>query len=80
MSRWSLAIACTLAVALSSCAGDAARPSPPASATKVPELKPGIPTGYLGRSLPDSLALVSPPPAPGSAGFAQDQTVHVAIE
>jgi acid phosphatase (class A) len=80
MSCWNLAIACALAVALSSCAGDAARPPPPTSAAKVPELKPGIPAGYLGRSLPDSLALVSPPPAEGSAGFAQDQAVHAAAQ
>lgn len=80
MSHWSLAIACALAVALSSCAGDAARPSPPASTAKVPELKPGVPAGYLGRALPDSLALVSPPPAEGSAGFAQDQAVHAAAQ
>lgn len=80
MSRWSLAIACALATALPSCAGDAARTSPPARTANVPELKPGVPAGYLGRALPDSLALVSPPPAEGSAGFALDQAVHAAAQ
>lgn len=46
----------------------------------VPELKPGVPAGYLGRDLPDSLTLLPPPPAPGSAAFAQDEAVHAAAQ
>ncbi|MDG2526209.1 phosphatase PAP2 family protein [Stenotrophomonas sp. HITSZ_GD] len=46
----------------------------------VPELKPGVPAGYLGRDLPDSRALLPPPPAPGSAAFAQDEAVHAAAQ
>ncbi|MCF7752169.1 phosphatase PAP2 family protein [Bacillus subtilis subsp. subtilis] len=41
----------------------------------VPELRPGVPAGYLGRALPDSLALLPPPPAKGSAGLARDHAV-----
>lgn len=78
MSRHSLRAACMLVLAagLAACAGEATRRSAPA----VPELKPGVPAGYLGQSLPDSLALVPPPPAEGSAGFAQDVAVHAAAQ
>lgn len=57
-------------------------PSAPAAAPVrvVPELRPGIPAGYLGRALPDSLALLPPPPAKGSAGFAQDQAISRAAQ
>jgi len=38
-----------------------------------------LPPGYLPReSLPDSLALLPPPPAPGSAAFARDEEAHAA--
>lgn len=38
-----------------------------------------LPPGYLAReSLPDSLALLPPPPAPGSAAFARDEEAHAA--
>lgn len=69
-----------LVLALSACTGSAVRQPPPAAATPVPELKPGVPAGYLGRALPDSLALVPPPPAPRSAAFAQDEAVHKASQ
>jgi acid phosphatase (class A) len=52
-----------------------APPAAPVAAKPVPELRPGIPAGYLGRALPDSLALLPAPPTKGSAGFAQDQAV-----
>lgn len=43
----------------------------------VPELAPGIPTGYLSSTQrPDSLALLPPPPAADSAAFAQDEETH----
>jgi len=46
----------------------------------VPELKPGVPAGYLGRDLPDSLALLPAPPAAGTAAFANDEAVHQAAQ
>ncbi len=40
---------------------------------EVPELRPGVLAGYLARTaLPDSLALLPTPPAPGSAAQAAD--------
>jgi len=47
--------------------------------TAVPELRPGILVGYLPRTaLPDSLALLPPPPAPGSAEQAADDAAFQA--
>jgi acid phosphatase (class A) len=52
------------------CAGVTA----PASPVAVPEIRPGILVGYLPKNaLPDSLALLPPPPAPGSVAFALDE-------
>lgn len=71
---------------LTACASQPTPPSapaaaPPASAmTPVPELRPGIPAGYLGKSLPDSLALLPPPPAPGTPAFANDEAVSRASQ
>ncbi len=43
----------------------------------VPELRPGIVAGYLPMgALPDSLALLPPPPAVGSAAFAADEEAY----
>ncbi len=51
-------------------------PSPP---TKLPEVRPGYVAGYLQPAqLPDSLAVVAPPPAPGSAILAADEEVYKA--
>ena len=42
----------------------------------VPEIRPGIPAGYLPpEALPNSLALIPPPPAAGSAALAYDEEV-----
>jgi len=42
----------------------------------VPEIRPGILAGYLqSEEHPDSLALIPPPPAAGSAAFALDEEV-----
>lgn len=50
---------------------------PPALA-EVAELRPGILQGYLAReAVPNSLALVSAPPAPGSAAEALDLAINV---
>ena len=63
-----LVLACLLVTA--GCAS-LDEPSRPAA---VPEIHPGILQGYLvSESLPDSLALVPPPPAKGSAAFTRDE-------
>ena len=70
-----------LLAALAACAGSAVESSPPPPAVApVPELKPGVPAGYLGRALPDSLKLVPPPPAAASPAFAQDEAIHKAAQ
>ena len=49
-------------------------PDGPNLPAAVPEIAPGILQGYLAsESLPDSLALIPPPPAEGSAAFARDE-------
>ncbi|HEY0503016.1 MAG TPA: phosphatase PAP2 family protein [Lysobacter sp.] len=56
-------------------------PATPVSvAQAVPEIRPGILAGYLGRDLPDSLKLLPPPPAEGSAAFKNDQAVSRASQ
>ena len=48
----------------------------PTSAQQVGEFKPGLLNGYLSpEELPDSLALLPAPPAPGSAAQADDEAV-----
>lgn len=84
------AVALTLVITLAACSSapplSTAPASLPPSATAapapapVPELHPGVPAGYLGRSLPNSLALLPPPPAKGSPAFANDQAVHRAAQ
>jgi acid phosphatase (class A) len=62
------------ALLLAGCATSA--PPPPTTLAAVGEIRPGIPLpkGYLPpAALPDSLALVPPPPAQGSAALAADQ-------
>jgi acid phosphatase (class A) len=55
----------------------AARPSAAPATADVPEVWPGYLAGYLAKSaLPDSLALVPPPPAPGSAALALDEDAN----
>jgi acid phosphatase (class A) len=50
---------------------------PAAAAADVPEVWPGYLAGYLTKAaLPDSLSLVPPPPAPGSAALALDEDVN----
>jgi acid phosphatase (class A) len=49
----------------------------PASISGAPELPPGTPHGYLDPGgLPDSLALLPPPPVPDSPGFARDEAAR----
>jgi acid phosphatase (class A) len=64
-----------LALLLAGCATTQA-PEPPTSMAAVGELRPGmgIAKGYLDpRALPNSLALLPAPPAPGSAAQAADE-------
>jgi len=61
------------AIVLAACSGPVATPG----AGPVPELRPGIPAGYLSRdALPDSLALLPPPPASGSGALAADEEAY----
>ncbi|HEY5851143.1 MAG TPA: phosphatase PAP2 family protein [Lysobacter sp.] len=56
---------------------DAAAASAPPTPAPVPEIRPGIPAGYLHKEqYLNSLALVPKPPAAGSAAFAHDQAVR----
>lgn len=67
-----LLIATGLCLLASACATPAARHA-------VPEIRPGVARGYLEtEQLPDSIALLPPPPAPGSAAFALDEQVNQA--
>lgn len=57
-------------------AGPVERQAAPPS---VPEIAPGYLAGYLKQEeLPNSLTLVPPPPAPGTAAFARDEEVAAA--
>jgi acid phosphatase (class A) len=46
----------------------------------VPEIRPGMLAGYLGKELPDSLALLPPPPAGTDAAFKHDEEVSRASQ
>lgn len=64
-------------VAASTAAIDARMQATPAPA---PAQAPKLPPGYVPRdSLPDSLALLPPPPATGSAAFARDEEISKAM-
>jgi acid phosphatase (class A) len=68
------------ALLLGACA-TTAPPAPPTTLAAVGELRPGLglPKGYLEPALlPDSLALVPPPPGAGSAAQAADQEAFIA--
>jgi acid phosphatase (class A) len=65
-------IAATLVGALAGCGGMAASTTPVATS----EIRAGLLEGYLPRqALPNSLALLPPPPSRGSAAFALDEDV-----
>jgi len=55
-------------------AGCATAPAP------VPEIRPGLLQGYLGKELPDSLALLPQPPSGSEAAFMHDQEVSRASQ
>ncbi len=70
----SLASTAVAAILASSGCATSTRVVAPISAKQVGEFKPGLLNGYLSaQELPDSLALLPPPPAPGSAAFAEDE-------
>lgn len=73
-------LAALLAAAVSSLlAACQTTPPPPLSPAEIGELRPGLVKGYLDRKdLPDSLALLPRPPAPGSAQAAADLEIHKA--
>ncbi len=75
-ARWCV-IPLTAALWGSACSTAPIEPATPMTvvASPVPEIRPGVPAGYLGRTLPDSLALLPPPPEKNSPGFAQDRAI-----
>ena len=70
---WRRLLPVLLSVAImAGCAGHDLRSKPAA----VPEVRPGLLAGYLSpKALPNSLVLVPPPPAAGSAAFALDEEI-----
>ena len=68
--RFRLLLVLTCAAIITGCAGYGERVKPAA----VPEFRPGLLVGYLPQqTLPNSLALLPPPPASGSVAFALDE-------
>jgi acid phosphatase (class A) len=69
--RWILvALACIAIIGGCASYGNQSKP------VAVPEFRPGLLVGYLPmKALPNSLALLPPPPATGSAAFALDEDV-----
>ena len=71
LSRALFVLAC---IAITTGCASFEKPGQPAA---VPEIRPGVLTGYLApTALPDSLSLLPPPPAAGSAALALDEQVH----
>ena len=69
--RWLVPVLACIAIT-AGCSGYKSKSKP----TAVPEIRPGILAGYLkSEVLPDSLALLPPPPAAGSAALALDREV-----
>ena len=74
MKNSSIALVVVLAyIALTTGCASSSRLSQPAA---VPEIGPGVLAGYLApKALPNSLTLIPPPPAPGSAALAYDEEI-----
>jgi acid phosphatase (class A) len=71
LRRVAVALACL--VILAACAS-VETPSKPAPVT---EIRPGLLAGYLpAKALPNSLALLPPPPAEGSTAFSLDEEIY----
>jgi acid phosphatase (class A) len=70
---------CLIAIALLAAPAGAQTPLPPTRLDDVPQLRPGLAAGYLPReNLANSLALLPPPPAMGSARQAADDEARLA--
>jgi acid phosphatase (class A) len=72
-------LAFTLLAGCATTAPRVATPVPPTTLAAVGEVRPGLglPKGFLPpASLPNSLELVPPPPAPGTAAMAADQEAY----
>ena len=74
------AVIATVFLGLGACVSSPSSTSPPANAmAPVPERAPGLLVGYLqDTQRADSLAMLPPPPVPGSAAFDNDEAVHAA--
>jgi acid phosphatase (class A) len=73
-----LAAACTTAPTASEPAASAS--APPTTVAAVGEARPGVVKGYLNPAeLPDSLALLPPPPADGTALLAADKEAYKSL-
>ena len=71
-NRTGIGLLVLLALAVGGCANVAPAPD----LAPLPEIRPGILSGYLSpEELPDSLALLPPPPAKGSPGEALDREI-----
>jgi len=72
LKKWGVLIAWVSLLLIAGCAGLQQQSTPAA----VPEIRPGLLAGYLQpEALPNSLALLPPPPAVGSAALALDEEV-----
>jgi len=68
LSAWVAVLACFSLITGCASSGRLSQP------TAMPEIRPGVPAGYLPRNaVPNSLALLPPPPAAGSAALAYDE-------
>lgn len=83
MQKRTLALVVFCATVITGCATPTTPPRT-SMAREIPEVRPGILEGYLSEAeLPDSLALLPPPPAEGSVAFEVDQAVaarYVALQ
>jgi len=71
LRRVSLSLACLVIIAACASFETSSKPA------SVPEIRPGILAGYLpAKSLPNSLALLPPPPAAGSTAFSLDDEIY----
>jgi acid phosphatase (class A) len=72
-----LSRAATMAAIMALCGCVSTHVVAPTSAAQVGNFRPGILNGYLDpRTLPDTLALLAAPPAPGSAAQAADEAAY----
>lgn len=71
LRRVAVALACLVIIAACASVETPSKPAP------VPEIRPGLLAGYLpAKALPNSLALLPPPPAEGSTAFSLDEEIY----